>query len=69
MKANIHPEVKDSKVTCSCGATFTTKSIVENISVEVCNECHPFYKGGASNKTKKSSSIEKFNKRYNIENK
>ena len=46
MKANIHPEMKEATVTCVCGATFKTKSTKEKINVEVCNECHPFYKGG-----------------------
>ena len=63
MKANIHPEMKESVVKCACGATFTTKSAKEEIHVEVCNECHPFYTG-AQGKTKKTGNIEKFNKKY-----
>lgn len=63
MKANIHPEVKDVVVKCACGATFNTKSTKEEIHVEVCNECHPFYTG-AQGKTKKTGNIEKFNKKY-----
>ena len=37
-------------------------------NVEVCNECHPFYTGkqGAA---KKSSNIDKFNKKFNLESK
>ena len=63
MKANIHPEMKDTVVKCACGATFTTKSVKDEIHVEVCNECHPFYTG-AQGKTKKTGNIEKFNKKY-----
>ena len=63
MKKNIHPEVKDATVTCVCGASFKTKSTKENISVEVCSECHPFYTG-SQGKAKKTGNIEKFNKRY-----
>lgn len=63
MKANIHPEMKDTLVKCACGATFTTKSVKDEIHVEVCNECHPFYTG-AQGKTKKTGNIEKFNKKY-----
>ena len=63
MKANIHPEMKDATVKCACGATFTTKSVKNEINVEVCNECHPFYTG-AQGKTKKTGNIEKFNKKY-----
>lgn len=65
MKANIHPETKEATVTCICGATFKTKSVKENISVEVCNECHPFYTG-TQNKVKKTGNIEKFNRKYGL---
>lgn len=46
MKANIHPKVFDAKVTCgSCGNTFTTLSTKEEIRVEVCSNCHPYFTG------------------------
>ena len=65
MKKGIHPEMKDCKVTCSCGATFMTKCNKEEIFIEVCNECHPFYTG-KQGKTKKTGNIEKFNRKYGI---
>jgi len=65
MKKGIHPELIDCKVTCSCGATFMTKSTKEEIHVEVCNECHPFYTG-KQGKAKKAGNIEKFNRKYGI---
>jgi len=47
MKPNIHPQYKEVKVTCSCGAVFSTRSTVERdqIHLEVCAVCHPFYTG------------------------
>ncbi len=65
MKKDIHPELKDCKVTCSCGATFMTKSTKEEVHIEVCNECHPFYTG-KQGKSKKAGNIEKFNRKYGI---
>ena len=65
MKKGIHPEMKDCKVTCSCGATFMTKSTKDEIYIEVCNECHPFYTG-KQGKSKKAGNIEKFNRKYGI---
>lgn len=45
-KTAIHPTYyKDSKVTCSCGATYTIGSTLEGLKVEVCRSCHPFYTG------------------------
>lgn len=47
MKAEIHPQYKDVKVTCSCGSSFVTRSTLEKdqIHLEVCSVCHPFYTG------------------------
>jgi len=45
MKKDIHPDYKDSQVTCGCGNSFTTRSTREKIAVEVCSNCHPFYTG------------------------
>ncbi|MFB6725760.1 50S ribosomal protein L31 [Kribbella sp. NPDC056345] len=47
MKSDIHPTYVDTKVTCSCGAQFETRSTAESGSIhsDVCSQCHPFYTG------------------------
>ncbi|WP_131103729.1 50S ribosomal protein L31 [Ornithinimicrobium sufpigmenti] len=47
MKKDIHPEYAETQVTCTCGATFTTRSTSASgrISADVCSNCHPFYTG------------------------
>jgi large subunit ribosomal protein L31 len=45
MKKDIHPEYKESTVTCACGNSFKIGSTQEKIEVEVCSACHPFYTG------------------------
>ncbi len=45
MKQGIHPEYTLANVKCSCGNTFETRATVDSISVELCNQCHPFYTG------------------------
>jgi large subunit ribosomal protein L31 len=45
MKANIHPQWYNAKVSCACGNTFTVGASVPEIRVEVCSRCHPFYTG------------------------
>ena len=65
MKKGIHPEYNETKVTCACGNTFTVKSNKQELHLEVCNECHPFYKGGKDgNAFSKTGRVEKFNKKY-----
>ncbi|MCA9390051.1 50S ribosomal protein L31 [candidate division WWE3 bacterium] len=46
MQKDIHPNYKtDVMVTCACGNTFVTGSIAEEIKIEICSACHPFYTG------------------------
>jgi large subunit ribosomal protein L31 len=47
VKRDIHPAYVETTVTCSCGATFKTRSTAKNgvIHADVCSQCHPFYTG------------------------
>ena len=46
MKPNIHPTYfSDTQVVCACGNVFTTGSTKQQIRVEICAKCHPFYTG------------------------
>jgi large subunit ribosomal protein L31 len=47
VKPDIHPDYVETKVTCTCGNTFTTRSTARNgdIHADVCSNCHPFYTG------------------------
>ena len=65
MKKEIHPEFVECKVTCACGNTFTTKSNKNEIRVDICSECHPFFTG--SEKIVDSAGrVDKFKKKYNL---
>ncbi len=63
MKAGIHPKYEECAVTCNCGNTFMTRSTSDNIKVEVCSQCHPFYTGKQRAATARGR-IDKFNKKY-----
>ncbi|MDU1361807.1 MAG: 50S ribosomal protein L31 [Veillonella sp.] len=45
MKQGIHPDYKEATVTCGCGNTFKTGSVKEDLRVDVCSKCHPFFTG------------------------
>jgi len=45
MKAGIHPSYVPARVHCTCGNEFTTRATREELRVEVCSNCHPFYTG------------------------
>lgn len=45
MKEGIHPKYQETSVTCGCGNTFNTRSVKEELRIDICSECHPFYTG------------------------
>ena len=45
MKTGIHPNYQEATVTCACGNSWETRSTRQNLRVELCNKCHPFYTG------------------------
>ena len=66
MKKNIHPNYVKATVTCACGNTFETESTKENIQVEVCSKCHPFYTNNLKVE-KTGGRAEKFKKKFGIQ--
>jgi large subunit ribosomal protein L31 len=66
MKSGIHPNYKKTTITCACGASFETGSVKENLRVEICSKCHPFYSGQAVRTVEKGGRVERFKKRYNL---
>ncbi len=45
MKEDIHPKYQKTTITCVCGETMETGSTKENIKVDICSRCHPFFTG------------------------
>lgn len=66
MKSDIHPEYSDTKVTCSCGENFTTRSTVgRDLTVDVCSVCHPFYTG-KQKMVDTAGRVDKFRQKYGM---
>jgi large subunit ribosomal protein L31 len=64
MKAGIHPDYKVISVTCTCGNKFETRSTIgQDLQVEVCSNCHPFYTG-KQKIVDTGGRVDKFRKRY-----
>ena len=63
MKTKGHPKwYPEAKVSCACGATFTTGSTSPTIAVEVCSNCHPLWTG-QQKFLDTAGRVEKFNQR------
>jgi large subunit ribosomal protein L31 len=66
MKAGIHPEYKLITVTCTCGNKFETRSTIgQDLQVEVCSNCHPFYTG-KQKIVDTGGRVDKFRKKYAV---
>jgi large subunit ribosomal protein L31 len=63
MKENTHPDYKKTTIKCVCGNEIETGSVEENITVEICNACHPFYTGNQKILDSEGR-VERFKKRY-----
>lgn len=66
MKEGIHPEYKETTVKCACGAEYKTRSTKENIRVDICSKCHPFFTG-KQKLVDTGGCVDRFKKRYNLD--
>jgi large subunit ribosomal protein L31 len=63
MKEGIHPEYKETTITCVCGNVIQTRSTRQNIKTEICSQCHPFITG-KQKIMDTAGRVERFKKRY-----
>ncbi|QUH24993.1 50S ribosomal protein L31 [Serpentinicella alkaliphila] len=65
MKKDIHPNYKEVDVHCACGNNFKTGSTKDEIRVEICSECHPYFTG-KQKQMEKGGRVEKFKKKFGM---
>ncbi len=63
MKQGIHPQYHDVEVRCACGATWRTRSTKEELHLEICSSCHPFFTG-RQKLVDTEGRVERFTKKY-----
>ena len=66
MKEGIHPNYKPATITCACGAVWETGSTKQDIHVEVCSKCHPFYTG-RQKLVDTGGRVDRFKKRFGMD--
>ncbi|CAL4325515.1 50S ribosomal protein L31 [Buchnera aphidicola] len=65
MKKKIHPNYHQIQAVCSCNKIHIFFSTIKNnIQLDICSECHPFYTG-KQRTINTGGRIEKFKKRFN----
>lgn len=65
MKAGIHPQYVITRVVCACGAVYEVGTTKENIRVEICGQCHPFFTG-KQRIVDTGGRVERFRRRYGL---
>ena len=63
MKKGIHPEYKETIITCACGEVIHTRSTKQNIRIDICSKCHPFFTG-KQKLVDSAGRVDRFKKRY-----
>ena len=66
MKEGIHPEYKQTQIKCACGNVIETGSTTEDIRIEICSACHPFYTG-KQKLVDTGGRVDKFRRRYGLD--
>jgi large subunit ribosomal protein L31 len=65
VKEGIHPKYVKATVRCACGNTFETGSTKQDLRVEICSKCHPFF-SGKQKLVDTGGRVERFKKRYGL---
>lgn len=63
MKEKTHPEYKETTISCACGEVIHTRSTKQNIKVDICSKCHPFFTG-KQKFVDTAGRVEKYEKKY-----
>jgi large subunit ribosomal protein L31 len=63
VKADIHPVYATTTVRCACGNTFQTRSVRDEIHLDICSNCHPFYTG-KQKLIDTAGRVERFNQKF-----
>lgn len=66
MKKGIHPEYYRTTITCACGATYETGSTKQNLRVEICSNCHPYFTGARGRLVDTGGRVERFRRRFRL---
>lgn len=64
MKEGIHPAYQATTITCACGSAIKTRSTRNDIHVEICSACHPYFTG-TQKLIDTEGRVERFRKKYN----
>ena len=65
MKEGLHPKYEQTTVRCACGAVIETGSTKQDMRVDICSNCHPYFTG-KQKLVDTGGRVDRFNKRFNL---
>ena len=65
MKKDLHPGLNMIEAQCACGNKFYVRTTSEELRLEICNECHPFFTG-KQKRVDTAGRVERFQRRYGL---
>ena len=63
MKEGIHPKYEKTSIRCACGEVIETSSTRQNMRVDICSKCHPFFTG-KQKLMDTAGRVERFRRKY-----
>ncbi len=66
VKEGIHPQYEKTVIKCACGAEFETRSTKQDIRLDICSKCHPFFTG-KQKLVDTGGRVDRFKKRFGME--
>jgi len=66
MKEAIHPKYEKTAIRCACGEVIETASTKQNMRVDICSKCHPFFTG-KQKLVDTGGRVDRFKKRFNMQ--
>ena len=68
MKEGLHPAYNETTITCACGNVMNVGSTRQDLKVDICSKCHPFFTG-KQKLVDTGGRVDRFKKRYNLQEK
>lgn len=65
VKKGIHPNYQSTLIRCACGEEIETASTKQDIRVEICSKCHPYFTG-KQKLVDTGGRVDRFNRRFNV---
>ena len=66
MKEGLHPAYNETTITCACGNVMKVGSTKQDLKVDICSKCHPFWTGNLKRETTRDRA-DKFKKKYGLQ--